>query len=267
MYIFFLDEAGNSRNHADPDQPFLVWSAIGFNLQDLGGVYSIIEKGYEDYWLGHGNAVREIKAHNVIQGRNCDNDQRDFFRRLFLGPCVDNAVVFSVVIDKEAQRGRYRYVHNPLLLGLHYIFERISNFLEYGQNVQNRDGVCIAVIDQDGRNEGSALKMIDSLKRRGKRGLVTYGDIAYSTFPQSFDSIQDVYVVDSQYCFGVQIADFHASYMYQIMRGNTFGGYSNEYARALTRNMYTVNNNVLGHGLKVFPEDNIQRMLDLLFLG
>ena len=218
MYIFFLDEAGHTglkkglKQKNIDEQPYLVWSAVGYHADELPKVCSDIEKErIDNRELIADLGEKEIKGRDVRRGYSgktkITSKQRDFFRKLYLIDCLKKATFFLCILDKASHTNHYySSAYAPLSWALHLLCERIVKYMK------EKEESCILIIDQDKKEEPGISKYLYTLRTEGSHGATRDGQ---HHFHLAMDRILGATFTDSKHFELLRVADFIVTLIYQ----------------------------------------------------
>ncbi len=193
----------------------------------------------------------EIKAKEILSGNGWWSrhpQQRSKMRDLMLSfaKTCDGAS-FVIVIDKEKLQQEYSQPIDPHKLALRFMFERVQHYLEE----VNDTAICVS--DQAHRFEVEIYEFTNSLLRTGS----TISVYDWNGYPSSINfslaRIIDFCVARSEYCFGIQVADYLASFTFHYLKSKNRERC--DWWNDLVRGLHGKSGRIAGIGFKKFPSD------------
>lgn len=252
MKLIYVDECGPLKGWDSEkiNQPCLSIGAISVDANIYTTAIEELKIKIDSLGIEHietnklGNGY-EIKAKNILTSSGfwkTHPDQQKEMLKLMLGfPEQVNGVGWCVVIDFKKHKEKYAYPVEPFNIAMRFLFERIQMYAE-----QINDNVVI-VYDQ--------YKAADDDVHEAFIELVTHHsifEVMNGLSVLKFDRIIEMHLGNSKNSIGLQIADYFATFGYQIHKNNTIALSNKD---VFLKYLYKGRQNeVLGSGYKIFPE-------------
>lgn len=252
MKIIYVDECGPLKgwDSEKSNQPCLSIGAISVDANIYTSAIEELKTKIDSLSIAHIDTDKlgkgyEIKAKDILASsgfwKNHPN-QRNELLKLTLGfPEQVKGVGWCVVIDFKKHKEKYVYPAEPFNIAMRFLFERIQIYAEQ----INED--VVVVYDQ--------YKAADDDVHEAFVDLVTHHsifEVMNGLSVLKFDRIIEMHLGNSKNSIGLQIADYFATFGYQIHKNNSIALSNKDlFLKYLYKGKL---NEVHGSGYKIFPD-------------
>jgi hypothetical protein len=174
MYIFYLDDSGNTgTNLDDPNQPIHFLAGIGVPANNIRKIEDEIEKNHPIFSPYSQNFDFEFHGVDIFQGKKYFSkfkleERLKTIERLIEIAEQSEINFFSQGINKKRHKEKYNTPYPPNKVAFQYLIEKIDKFLE------KKKQFGMIIIDQDKGRQQQTINDFWSFRKNG----TPYGSFA-----------------------------------------------------------------------------------------
>ncbi|MDK9701317.1 MAG: DUF3800 domain-containing protein [bacterium] len=264
MFIAYIDESGFS-SQVDTKQPFYVLSAVIISSKYLKAMNNKLREEVSKFEIEMNFSAKSLGLGSEIKAKNCISMLKrerkalasEFAQCILNAPNLYSGAVINIIIDKSEYNKRGVLNKKKVeFKAIELLFERLSKYTSY-HSTDDNDNQCICIHDENKILSDEMQSEASQLRKIGN--FVTYWNEikgSSTTTHNSLNNIADFAYSDSKNSLGIIIADFFASFLYQIITKNM------EITDGIIRSLYNScdksrrNGVINGFGIKIYPESS-----------